>query len=168
VLVVDQTWGDMSVVLGLASEASFRDMLDAACRDNPGAEVVVKGHPDVLGGKKRGYLVGPARGDDVRILAENINPIALVEQVDKVYVATSQLGFEALLVGKPVTCFGAPFYCGWGLTEDRVRIVRRARQRSLVELFHAAYVRYARYVNPETGRRCQLEDIIAYLATRRG
>ena len=167
VLVVDQTWGDMSVVLGLASETSFRDMLAAAQRENPGAEVLVKGHPDVLSGKKRGYLVEPADAAAVRVIAGNVNPLALVEQVDRVYVVTSQLGFEALLVGKPVSCFGAPFYSGWGLTEDRVRIVRRARRRSVVELFYAAYLRYARYVNPDTGARCELEDTIAYLAARR-
>ena len=31
---------------------------------------------------------------------------------------TSLLGFEALLRGMPVTTLGAPFYAGWGLTDD--------------------------------------------------
>jgi capsular polysaccharide export protein len=167
VLVVDQTWGDMSVVLGLCSESSFVDMLHAARDENPGAEVLVKSHPDVVRGKKRGYLHTLSERDQLRIVSEQVNPIALLEQVDKVYVATSQLGFEALLVGKPVTCFGAPFYAGWGLTDDRLRVVRRTRRRSLPELFHAAYVRYPRYVDPDSGRRCELEDTIAYLAARR-
>lgn len=167
VLVADQTWGDMSVVLGLASETSFRAMLEAARAENPDAELIVKGHPDVQSGKKRGYLQEAGAVAGARVIATHVNPIALLEQVDKVYVATSQLGFEALLVGKPVTCFGAPFYSGWGLTDDRTRIVRRARRRSLAELFHAAYLRYARYVDPETGQRCELERTLAYLAAHR-
>jgi capsular polysaccharide export protein len=167
VLVADQTHGDMSVVLGLVSEASFRAMLDAAQRENPGAEVFVKGHPDVLAGKKRGYLQELAPSLGVPVIAESCNPIALLEQVDKVYVATSQLGFEALMLDKPVSCFGAPFYSGWGLTEDRLRVVRRQRRRSVSELFVAAYLRYPRYIDPDTGRRCELEDTIRYLAARR-
>ncbi|HEX6242697.1 MAG TPA: hypothetical protein VFZ61_17410 [Polyangiales bacterium] len=167
VLVVDQTWGDMSVVLGLASQDSFEAMLRAARDENPGAEVLVKSHPDVVRGKKRGYLHELSQREQLRTVAEQVNPIALLEQVDKVYVATSQLGFEALMLDKQVTCFGAPFYSGWGLTDDRTRVVRRARRRSLAELFCAAYLRYARYVDPETGERCELEATIAYLAARR-
>ena len=30
------------------------------------------------------------------------------------------MGFEALLWGRPVHCFGMPFYAGWGLTQDRL------------------------------------------------
>lgn len=167
VLVVDQTYGDMSVVLGLAAESSFSAMLEAARQENPGAEILVKGHPDVATGKKRGYLPALVVGDSARVISEAVNPIALLEQVDKVYVATSQLGFEALLLGKPVVCFGAPFYACWGLTDDRVRIARRQRRRSLAELFCAAYLRYARYVDPDTGQRCELERVIAYLAQHR-
>jgi capsular polysaccharide export protein len=142
-------------------------MLEAAQRENPGAEVLVKGHPDVLTGKKRGYLQEHAASLGVQVIAESVNPIALLEQVDKVYVATSQLGFEALLVGKPVSCFGAPFYSGWGLTDDRLRVVRRQQRRSLTELFVAAYLRYTRCIDPSTGQRCELEAVIAYLAAHR-
>ena len=127
----------------------------------------MKSHPDVLRGKKRGYLHALSARAQLRTIAQHVNPIALLEQVDKVYVATSQLGFEALMLDKPVTCFGAPFYSGWGLTDDRTPVVRRVQRRSLPELFHAAYLRYARYVDPDSGRRCELEDTIAYLAARR-
>ena len=56
VLVIDQTFGDMSVVGGLATEQTFRDMLQAALNENPQAEIVVKTHPDVLAGHRNGYL----------------------------------------------------------------------------------------------------------------
>jgi capsular polysaccharide export protein len=32
--------------------------------------------------------------------------------VDEVHTLTSLAGFQALLRGKPVTCYGQPFYAG--------------------------------------------------------
>jgi len=166
VLVVDQTRGDLSVACGLATDASFRAMLDAALAENPDAEVLVKTHPDVLAGKKRGYLE-EVTGPRIRLFAQPASPIELATQVDRVYVVTSQVGLEALLAGKPVTCFGAPFYAGWGLTDDRATIPRRGQPRSLEQLFAAAYLRYARYVDPDTGAPCQLERILDHLELQR-
>ena len=166
VLVVDQTRGDMSIECGLASADSFRRMLDAAVAENPDAEVLVKVHPDVLAGKKAGYLADAA-GERIRLWAEPAAPLDLLEHVDKVYVVTSQLGFEGVLAGKPVVCFGAPFYAGWGLTEDRVAIPRRTARRSVGEVFAAAYLRYPRYRDPSTGEACELERVLDHLALQR-
>lgn len=160
VLVVDQTFGDASVDFGCADGRRFVEMLESALREHPDAEVCVKVHPDVIAGKKRGYLLEKARELDCRILAEDISPWALLDAVDEVYVVTSQLGFEALMAGKKVHCFGLPFYAGWGLTRDHIGCERRGIKRSLEQLFAAAYLRYCRYINPYTGRRCELEDTI--------
>ena len=166
VLVVDQTAGDLSIRLGACVEGGFEAMLRAARAENPDAEIVIKTHPDVALSKKVGHLDGS--GGPARLLSEPCNPIALLEEVDRVYVMTSLLGFEALMVGKPVSCFGAPFYAGWGLTDDRATVpARRARTRTLFEVFAAAYLLYSRYVDPETGERCELERIIDHLALQR-
>ncbi len=167
VLVVDQTAGDLSVACGLGRRDTFRDMLDAAHRENPEAEILVKTHPDVLTGKKEGYLGALESRDRQRIISEDCNPIRLLEQVDKVYVVTSQLGFEGLMVGKPVVCFGSPFYSGWGLTDDRGHARRRGRSRSLEQVFAAAYIEYTNYVDPDTGLRCELERVIEHLSLQR-
>ncbi|MBB3061878.1 capsular polysaccharide biosynthesis protein [Microbulbifer rhizosphaerae] len=167
VLVVDQTFGDASVVFGGADQQRFVEMLECAVREHPGAEVCVKIHPDVIAGKKRGYLLEAARQRGCRILAEDISPWALLDAVDEVYVVTSQLGFEALLAGRRVHCFGLPFYAGWGLTHDRLHCERRGFERSLEQVFAAAYLRYCRYINPYTGRRCQLEDTIYLIGDQR-
>ncbi|GAA3528168.1 capsular polysaccharide biosynthesis protein [Zobellella aerophila] len=166
VLVIDQTKDDPAVHLGLAGEHSFADMLAAARAENPGAQLIVRTHPDVLLGNKKGYLTNLV-GDDMLLLADSINPFALMTAVDKVYTVTSQLGFEALLVGKPVVCFGAPFYAGWGLTDDRVAIERRGLKRSLHQLLAAAYLRYCRYADPITGERCELEDLLDLILVQR-
>jgi capsular polysaccharide export protein len=167
VLVVDQTRGDLSVRHGLSGPSSFDAMLKAAIDEHPEADIIVKTHPDVVAGKKRGYLQLESRHPRVKLMAEPVNPIALLEQVDHVYVVTSQLGFEALLVGKPVTCFGAPFYAGWGLTDDRKQLPRRAQTRSVEQLFAAAYILYAHYVDPDTGQPCELERVIEHITLQR-
>lgn len=165
VLVVDQTAGDLSITCGLASASSFTDMLEAARAEHPDAEIVIKTHPDVLAGKKRGYL---GRVPGVRLLTAPIAPVDLFEQVDSLYTVSSQMGFEALTCGLPVTCFGAPFYAGWGLTDDRgPALVRRSRRRSVAEVFAAAYLLYCRYIDPETGEPGTAEDVVEHLALQR-
>lgn len=168
VLVVDQTRGDLSVSRGNVPEGAFDAMLETALAEHPSAQVLIKTHPDVLANKARGYLSRDRRlPDNARVVSEHVNPLALLREVDQVYVATSQLGFEALLLDKPVTCFGAPFYAGWGLTDDRAQVARRGRRRSIEEVFAAAYLHYARYVDPETGLRCEAERVIEHLAAQR-
>lgn len=168
VLLIDQTFGDNSVAYGLADANTFENMLAAALEENPDADIIIKTHPDVVAGKKRGYLCDPKKPSAlVHILASDLNPISVLEQVDRVYVVTSQMGFEALLLGKPVDCFGMPFYAGWGLTRDRQSCTRRTRQRTLAELFAAAYILYPRYIDPETGRSCEIERLIEWLTLQR-
>ncbi|MFV8781651.1 capsular polysaccharide biosynthesis protein [Microbulbifer sp. SA54] len=167
ILVVDQTYGDASVNYGCADESTFVAMLEAAIAENPDAEVVVKTHPDVIAGNKRGYLTDAAAARGCRIWAEDTSPWALLDGVERVYVVTSQMGFDALLAGKPVHCFGMPFYAGWGLTEDAQSCMRRGQTRSLEQVFAAAYLRYCRYINPYTGMRCTLEDTIRLLAEQK-
>jgi len=167
VLVVDQTAGDASILYGLASPEVFASMLDAAIAENPGAEILVKVHPDVVAGKKQGHLLELAQRRGCRLVTEDINPWVLLDLVDQVYVVTSQLGFEALLAGKQVHCFGVPFYAGWGLTEDRVQPERRGVNRSLEAVFHAAYLDYCRYINPYTGQRCRFEETVDLIADQK-
>lgn len=173
VLVIDQTMGDVSVRLGGADQAVFGAMLEAALAENPHAEIWVKTHPDVLTGKKQGYLpaaqLARHAGPRLRLLAEDMSPLGLLEQVDKVYAVTSQMGFEALMLHKPVVCFGQPWYAGWGLTEDRhagmaALRARRPVARTLEQLFEAAYLHYARYIDPLTGAPGTIFDVIDWLA----
>lgn len=167
VLVVDQTFGDMSVIGALADEDSFQNMLQAALDENPDADIIIKTHPDVLAGYVKGYLPAIPDNSRIQLLTDDIHPWSVLDGVCKVYTVSSLLGFEALLVGKKVRCFGMPFYAGWGLTEDKLTCSRRTRTCSLDELFAAAYLKYARYVDPITGKRCEIEDIITLLSDRR-
>ena len=172
VLVVDQTAGDMSLKYGLVSSHSAEQlaeqMLAAALAEHPDAHILLKTHPDVIVGKKQGCFPRHLQHPKVHWVSQAINPLSLLAEVEQVYVLTSQLGFEALLMGKQVTCFGVPFYAGWGLTDDRADpslavFQRRTRQRSVTEVFAAAYLLYSRYLDPETGIRCELERVVEYI-----
>jgi capsular polysaccharide export protein len=169
VLVADQTYGDASIRYGLATPESFQRMLQTALRENPSCTVAVKIHPDVFSGRKKGYF-DPAdlsRLERVRVIAEDVHPVRLIEAAKAIYVVTSQLGFEGLLWGKSVRTFGMPFYAGWGLTQDEMPPPLRRKKVTLEQLVHAALVEYPRYVNPETGKRCEVEEVLAYLALQR-
>jgi capsular polysaccharide export protein len=168
VLVVDQTFGDASISTGLANADSFRQLLELALTENPTAEVVVKIHPDVMAGKKRGHLVDANAHPRVRLLTVPCNPIGLIEQVEHVYVVTSQLGMEALMVGKRVTCAGIPFYAGWGLTRDLQTTDRRLRKLSVEQLFAGAYMLYTNYALPGESRQTDIESICRYLIRNSG
>lgn len=167
VLVVDQTVGDMSVTLAGADAATFAELLQTARREHPGALCIVKTHPEVSAGRKAGYLTHLADDADTRVLREDVNPLALLEQVDHVYVVSSQMGYEGLLMGKPVTCLGMPWYAGWGLTRDHQVCGRRGRRRSVRELFAAAYFHYSRYLDPLSHRRGSIFDAISWLLRQR-
>lgn len=142
-------------------------MLDDAQMRFPTARLFVKTHPDVLAGKKQGYLTEAAKRRGIAIIAQDVSPLSLLAQADVVYTVTSQMGFEALLLGKEVHCFGMPFYAGWGATHDRLTCPRRAKRRTAEEIFAAAYMLYARYVNPVTARRCDIHEAIRILAAQR-
>ncbi len=152
VLLVDQTFGDASIAGALAGAADFDRLAEAAIAENPGALLIAKLHPEVVAGTKRGYL-GPLAGrPGIHVLTGNINPWSLLELRPKVYTVSSQLGFEALLAGCRVVCFGVPFYAGWGLTDDRRAVPRRTRRCTRDELAAAVYLRYSRYFDAWTRR----------------
>ncbi|WP_144096978.1 capsular polysaccharide biosynthesis protein [Croceicoccus sediminis] len=167
VLVVDQTGGDLSIALGGASAGTFREMLSAARAENPGATIYVKTHPVTASGAKGGHFCAGDADERTILLSQPVAPYDLLTQMDRVYVVTSTLGFEALLAGKAVTCFGMPWYAGWGATDDRNACDRRTRSRTTDELFAAAYFHYSRYLNPETRELGTIFDVIRWIELQR-
>lgn len=169
VLVVDQTEGDASIRFGAASSPHFHRMLEAALDEHPHSRILLKVHPDVIAGRKRGHFaaMSPGAAQRVTLLASNAHPPGLLERVRAVYVVTSQMGFEALLWGRPVRCFGLPFYAGWGLTADDQPAPERRAPASLTALAHAALIDYPRYLHPETGERCEPEALLAWMGLQR-
>lgn len=167
VLLVDQTHGDESVAGGLANAGQFAAMLVAAIAENPDAQIVVKLHPETVVGAKRGYLSEMALPPQVKTLAAAINPWALLDRRPAVYTVTSQLGFEALMAGCKVVCFGVPFYAGWGLTDDRLAAPRRTARPARAALAAAVYLRYCSYFDIWRRSPISAETAVDQLAFRR-
>jgi len=167
VLVVDQTAGDLSIGYGLAGPTTFARMLEQARREHPDATLVVKTHPAVTAGKRRGHFTQLEDGPGLKVIREPVNPWALLEVCHTVYCVTSQLGFEALMAGARVRCFGMPFYAGWGLTDDRLVCERRRRRAALAEVFAAAYLLYSRYRDPHGLAACEFEEAVEHLTLLR-
>jgi len=144
-------------------------MLDAAINENPNVEILVKVHPEVMLGRKRGHfdLAALAKNPRVRVLGKDVHAAELIARAESVYVVTSQIGFEGLLWGKRVRTFGMPFYAGWGLTQDELPAPERRCPVPLENLVHAALVDYPRYVDPETGKRCEPERVIEWMGLQR-
>jgi capsular polysaccharide export protein len=159
VLVIDQTAGDISIAGGLARAATFTAMLEAARRDEPEAEIIVRRHPAVAAGLKRGCLPVHALAGTT-VLDMDCRIADVLARVDAVYTVSSLTGFEALIRGLPVRCFGMPFYAGWGASLDDRVCARRTRRRTAREVFAAAYLLYARYVDPLSGEPCSAEAAI--------
>lgn len=169
VLVVDQTFGDASIAYGQASPASFGRMLEAALDEHPAARILLKVHPDVLAGRKRGHFPALPHGaaSRVTLLASPAHPCGLLEHAAAVYTVTSQMGFEALLWGRPLRCFGMPFYAGWGLSQDDLPPPPRRGAVERAALCHAALVDYPRYLDPETRQPCAPERLLDWMGLQR-
>ena len=167
VLVVDQSFGDSSIKKGLASIETFNKMLDAAINENPDADIIIKTHPDTQTGARTGYYTHLEAKGNIYLYTAPINPISLIKYVDKVYVCSTQLGFEACMCNKETHVFGMPFYAGWGLTTDEQKCQRRTNTRTLEEIFYITYIMYSYYINPEKMCRCEIEEAMDYLINMR-
>jgi capsular polysaccharide export protein len=147
ILVPGQVESDASIVYGAPNIRSNIGLLEAVRRAHPKGYIVYKPHPDVMAG-----LRAKGAGEDgaLQWCDELVTDAAmgdLLKVVDEVHVLTSLAGFEALLRGKSVTCYGRPFYSGWGLTKDVVPNSRRFRQLSLDELVAGALIEYPIYLS---------------------
>ena len=151
VLVVGQVESDASIRFGAPEIKSNLALLRAVRDAEPDAFLLYKPHPDVVAGLCRSGA-GEQRAEDFcdQILTEG-SISELFAQVDALHVLTSLAGFEALLRGVEVHCWGLPFYAGWGLSQDRLSCPRRGRSLSLDALVHGALIEYPRYVSRHSG-----------------
>ena len=165
ILVVGQVEGDMSMIKGMSRQMTNNELVRAVVAENPDAQVIYKPHPEVLKGiRKKPKQSNPKDVRDIcMVLDQDVALADAFESMDRVYTMTSLSGFEALIRGLPVSCFGMPFYAGWGATDDREICSRRTQRRSVEEIFAAAYILYPRYRDPETGSELNFEEGLALL-----
>lgn len=136
---------------------TIEHMIDAALAE--GAELYLYG-PGAANGHLAKALARRARG--ARAYPRD-NP-GLFTRASRVFTLSGSAGFEALIAGAGVTCFGTPFYSGWGLTEDRAPTVRqRGRLQTPALLVHALFTASACHADPVHGVSVCPEDALKRL-----
>jgi capsular polysaccharide export protein len=146
VAVIGQVDNDMSIRKGNVDGWSMMEAIELAAYENPGCEILYRPHPEANKDIDRSSAKAARIEKLCHISPPDDGLAQFLDSVDHVYVITSLSGLEALLRGKKVTVLGAPFYAGWGLTDDRVKLPRRTRALTLTELFAGAYLLYPKYL----------------------
>lgn len=160
ILVPGQVESDASLAFGAPHIRQNLELLKAVRTANPHAHIIYKPHPDVVAG-----LRNKGQGEDKVMEACNemvvdVSMGSLLSQVDEVHTLTSLAGFEALLRGRKVVCYGQPFYAGWGLTEDIAPLARRSRKLTLDELVAGVLILYPTYISRTTGKFTTPERVL--------
>ena len=112
VLLIDQIADTPSLAGADVSESDVVKMIADARDKYPDARLLIRPHPDTLQDNKKGLLSSlkdtPQLADAIWF-AQPCHPHALIRGAEAVFTLSSQLGFEALILGKPVHCYGLPF-----------------------------------------------------------
>lgn len=170
VLLIDQTFGDLSINYGGADNRTFQEMYDFAVKNWPGLMILIKIHPDVIAKRKKGCInENLFSNKNVKVVSENGQINKLIESCKALCVVTSQVGFEGLIYGKEVHVFGRPFYAGLGLTIDHYLSKGRKKIKdvTLEQLVYSALIKYQIFLDPRSKKICEIEKIIDYINKQR-
>lgn len=148
--VPGQVEDDASILFG-AEGMTATEQLRLVRGNNPDAFIIYKPHPDVSAGLRKGLANATEALRFADLYVEDHAVLHLLDLADEVHTITSLTGFEALLRCKPVTCYGKPFYGGWGLTTDIAPLARRTRRLTLEELVAGTLILYPHYLDPVSG-----------------
>ena len=147
ILVPGQVEQDASIRFGARQIKTNYELVENVRKRYPDAYLVYKPHPDIVAGLRQ----RSKSEEDIKNLADEVVTDAdmaqMLKQVDEVHTLTSLTGFEALLRQIPVTCYGQPFYAGWGLTRDIFSVERRMRMLKLEELIAGCLILYPTYIS---------------------
>jgi capsular polysaccharide export protein len=150
-LVPGQVEDDASIRKGCRDISNNTALLQEVRSSCPHAYIIYKPHPDVVSGNRRGAVAADVLASCCDLMLDDVSITDCLALADEVHTMTSLVGFEGLLRGKTVVCYGLPFYAGWGLTSDRYQLERRTRRLAIDQLVAATLILYPRYINWQTG-----------------
>lgn len=176
-LVVGQVEDDASVQTCTSVIKKNSELLARVRADFPDDVIIYKPHPDVEAGLRPGKADNHHMAD---VIAHDVAMPDCLDVCDVVHTISSLTGFEALLRGKSVVCYGLPFYAGFGLTDDVIEpdnilknnaLNRRTRPNlpplTLEELIYATLIDYPMYHLPHKMGLATPEQVIAHLHDQR-
>ncbi|MEA1891323.1 MAG: capsule biosynthesis protein [Campylobacterota bacterium] len=162
VLVPGQVEDDASIKYGTSGMTNL-ELLKQARQNAKDAYIIYKPHPDVLVGNRVGNIDESTALEYADRVVTEVGLDSVLEISDEVHTMTSLVGFEALMREKKVFTYGMPFYAGWGLTNDRVKLPRRDKKVSVDELVAATLILYPIYINPFSLELCEAEEVLTEL-----
>ncbi|KZK75920.1 Capsule polysaccharide biosynthesis protein [Pseudovibrio sp. Ad13] len=160
IIVFGQCEDDASIKYGSPKVKINTELIEISIRENPGANIYFRPHPDVTAGRRKAYSDIYEYSERITIMDQ---PFPIWENISafaKVYVISSLAGFEAAMRGSNVRVVGMPFYAGWGITDDLLENPRRNKSLSIEELFFAAYIKAPHYLKSGTGKPEKFEKIL--------
>lgn len=176
-LVVGQVEDDASVQTCTSVIKKNSELLARVRADFAHDVIIYKPHPDVEAGLRPGKADNHHMAD---VIAHDVAMPDCLDVCDVVHTISSLTGFEALLRGKSVVCYGLPFYAGFGLTDDVIEanntlkinaLGRRTRPNlpplTLEELIYATLIDYPMYHLPHKMGLATPEQVIAHLHDQR-
>jgi capsular polysaccharide export protein len=164
VMICDQVEGDASLPPSGGSKKRFQILLQSTLATWPDHTVIIRTHPK----GNTGHYKNIEKNDRVIVHAGTDNPALWLKKADHVIVMSSQMGFEALIHGTPVTCWGTPFYAGRGLTRDLGKEPGYIRRKTDLELLvGAALIVAPTSYDPLTGKLTSAERVVSYLGAYR-
>ncbi|MFM0044186.1 capsular polysaccharide biosynthesis protein [Paraburkholderia sediminicola] len=148
------------------SRRAFMRMVHAARSAHPQAEFWIARSDDKGAGRWLS-VSADCMPPGARHLADHESLCAALPHIDHVYTLAASEGMHALLAGVPVHVFGAPYYAGWGLTDDDLHLPNRSARPTLAALFEVVFLRFARYLNPFTHMLGTLDDLLDSIELQR-
>ncbi len=148
------------------SSRTFKRMVQAARSAHPQAEFWIARSDDKGTGR---WLSSSVDGmpPGARRLTDHESLCAALPHVDHVYTLGASEGMHALLAGVPIHVFGAPYYAGWGLTDDDLHLPNRSARPTLAALFDVVFLRFTRYLNPFTHTLGTLDELLDSIELQR-
>jgi hypothetical protein len=169
ILLIDECYNDPIIKYGMANEENFKLMLADAISMYPKYDILIQLPINASKKMSKSYYTKSflipflKEHKNIYVLDQTYNTYDIFEQVERVFVVTSLIGFEALMAGIKVSCYGVPFYANRGLTRDKFQTEIRTRNRRLVDIFYFCYVALSRYYCPTLQKKCKLDEFLDLL-----
>lgn len=171
-LVIGQVEDDASLANSLSNITTNQALLEDVRQKHPNDIIIYKPHPDIEAKLRIGSLTDECFAD---VIASDTPIFECIQSCDSLHTISSQAGFEALLQGKMVVCYGLPFYAGFGLTTDlanseQANLTKARRQRQvpldLDTLVFVVLIDYPLYHLPHGVGLATAMQAVAYLSNQ--